>query len=58
VIPCSQTALLEPIEASLQQRDSEPLSLAAKKLRFRLFVQIESLGMLVLDLKTNLAVRA
>ena len=59
--------LLEPIEASLQELDTQPLSLAAKKLRFRLFVrvllfrlfaQIESLGMLVLDLKTKPAARA
>lgn len=54
--------LLEPLDAQLQQLDSEPLSQAAKKLRFRLFVRlllfrlfahIESLGMLVLDLKTQ-----
>lgn len=58
--------LLEPIAASLQQLDQEPLSRAAKKLRFRLFVrvllfrlfaQIQSLGLLVLDLKTTLAAR-
>ena len=58
--------LLEPIEASLRQLDGQPLSLSAKKLRFRLFVrlllfrlfaQIESLGMLVLDLKTKPAAR-
>ena len=58
--------LLEPLEAALQQYDAQPLSRAAKKLRFRLFVrlllfrlfaQIESLGMLVLDLKTQPAAR-
>lgn len=59
--------LLEPLEARLQQLESEPLSQAAKKLRFRLFVRlllfrlfarIESLGMLVLDLKTQPTARA
>src|SRR5205085_9381666 len=32
--------LLEPIEASLRQLDGQPLSLSAKKLRFRLFVRL------------------
>ena len=59
--------LLEPLEAKLHQLDAEPLSQAAKKLRFRLFVRlllfrlfarIESLGLLVLDLKTQPAARA
>ncbi len=53
--------LLAPIEAVLQRLDAEPLSQAAKKLRFRLFVrvllfrlfaQIQSLGLLVVDLQT------
>lgn len=58
--------LLEPIEAALQELDRHAVSQAAKKLRlrlfvrlllFRLFAQIESLGMLVLDLKTKPAAR-
>src|SRR5215211_3150873 len=58
--------LLEPLEPVLEQLDGQPISRAAKKLRFRLFVrlllfrlfaQIESLGMLVLDLKTKPAAR-
>ena len=58
--------LLAPIEAALQQLDADSLSQAAKKLRFRLFVrvllfrlfaQIESLGLLVLDLRTAAAPR-
>lgn len=58
--------LLAPIEATLQQLDAEPLSQAAKKLRFRLFVrvllfrlfaQIESLGLLVVDLRTATSAR-
>ena len=53
--------LLAPIEATLQQLNAESLSQAAKKLRFRLFVrvllfrlfaQIKSLGLLVVDLQT------
>ena len=59
--------LLEPLAATLQQLDAEPLSQAAHKLRFRLFARlllfrlfarIESLGMLVLDLKTQPMARA
>ena len=58
--------LLAPLEATLQQLDAAPLSQAAKKLRFRLFVrvllfrlfaQIESLGLLVVDLRTAAAPR-
>jgi len=59
--------LLEPLAATLQQLDAEMLSQAAKKpgfwlfvrlLRFRLFARIESLGMLVLYLKTQPLARA
>ena len=59
--------LLAPIEAALQRLDAEPRSQAAKKLGFRLFVrvllfrlfaQIKSLGLLVLDLRTTTAARA
>lgn len=56
--------LLAPLEATLQPLDAAPLSQAAKKLGFRLFVrvllfrlfaQIESLGLLVCDLRTATA---
>lgn len=57
--------LLEPINDLLEQLDAEPISQAAEKLKYRIFIrvllfrlfgQIRSLRDLVLDLKTNLAV--
>ena len=59
--------LLAPIAGVLQRLDAEPRSQAAKKLGFRLFVrvllfrlfaQIQSLGLLVVDLRTAPAARA